>query len=67
MQLDAQRLSAMLNMPELAVYVYDMLDSTNDACRRKLAAGEGPCACGHLIMEDNRSFLLHFFGYINFA
>jgi len=51
MQLDAQRLSAMLNMPELAVYVYDMLDSTNDACRRKLAAGEGPC----LVMAEEQT------------
>ena len=43
MQLDAQRLAALLNMPELTVFVYDTLDSTNDECRRKLAAGEGPC------------------------
>lgn len=42
MTLDAQRLQNRLQQ-EIKVYVFETLDSTNEECRRRIAAGELPC------------------------
>lgn len=43
MGLHAENITARLNLPELPVYVFDTLDSTNEECRRRVAAGEQQC------------------------
>ena len=42
-KLDAKRISGLLALPEVAVEAHETLDSTNDACRRALAAGAERC------------------------
>ena len=43
MELSAERIAAALQRPELSVYVYDLLDSTSEECRRRLSAGQRQC------------------------